>query len=88
MLVANQGIRREAFVEPSTGSSTASSDISEAPSLKPDSSLSTPRPASLRTRDRRLVGDEVGAVLPGTCAGKPPVVKPLQGHRHGVGRLA
>src|SRR4051812_28953755 len=45
-LVANQGMPRRALVEPSTGSITTST--SRSPSVTPDSSLSTPKPARSR----------------------------------------
>ena len=88
MLVANHGMRREAFVEPSTGSSTASSSCSKAPSLSPDSSLSTPRPARGENLDRNRVGHEVGPVLSRPGPSQSPVAEPAQRERDRVGCMA
>ena len=87
MLVANHGMRRDAFVEPSTGSRTASSASSEAPSLRPDSSLKTPRPAVGENPDRGGIRDEVGPVLSGPGAGQSPVGESAQRTCDSVGRF-
>ena len=71
MLVAYQGILRDAFVDPSTGSSTARSRRSEAPSLKPDSSLKTPRPASVRMRTATESATRSERYCPGRVPANP-----------------
>ena len=77
MLVANHGMRRDALVEPSTGSSTASKACSEAPALRPDSSLSTPRPASVRTRTAAASATRSDRYCPGRVPASPQSLSPL-----------
>ena len=76
MLVAYQGMRREAFVEPSTGSSTASSACSDAPALRPDSSLSTPRPAAVSTRTAAASATRSDRYCPGLVPASPQSASP------------
>ena len=86
MLVANQGIRREALVEPSTGSSTARSGHLRGAVAEARLLAQHPEAGIGEHADGGRVRHEVGAVLPGSRPGKAPVGEPLQGSGDRLGR--
>ena len=83
MLVAYQGSRRQALVDPSMGSITATGP---SPGSRPLSSLNTPQPAGVQHPRASPVGHQIAGVLAGAVR-RSPVVTARQSVDHRVGRL-
>ncbi len=89
MLVAYHGMPRAAFVEPSSGSSTASSGGEPGGRLGQARLLAQHRAARPgQDADGNLVGDEIRSVLTGAGTGRPPVLECLECGRDGARRLS